>query len=49
MTVLEGLAALLLILGSVLVLGTVLLADRAGDRAGPREASPESPRLKRAA
>jgi hypothetical protein len=48
-TLLEGLAAVLLILGSVLVLRTVLLADRAEDRAGPREASPEAPRLRKAA
>ena len=46
---LEALAAVLLILGSVLVLRTVLLADRDEGRASPRAASPESPKLKRAA
>jgi hypothetical protein len=48
-TLLEGLAAVLLILGSVLVLGTVLLADLTEGPAGPLEAASDAPPLRRAA
>ena len=52
MTVLETLAAILLILGSVMVLRAVFLADRALEGAYPMEPSgeePEAPPLRRAA
>lgn len=52
MSVIEGLAAVLLVLGSVLVLRAVFLADRAeegahGLRTSPQE--PKTPSLRRAA
>jgi hypothetical protein len=48
-TLLEGLAAVLLILGSVLVLRTVLMADLTEGPADPLEAAPDAPPLRRAA
>jgi hypothetical protein len=40
---LEGFAAVLLVLGSVLVLWTVLRADRAEEAGGAPRSSPEQP------